>query len=152
MRWLLYVLLVAGGSYLVVLATLAVVSQRPRPVGLVGGRLRPCPRPTNCVSTAEPRRRPLAPLVFTGSPEAAMARLAAVLDGMPGCRVVRLEGPYLHAEARSRLFRFVDDVEALADPQAGVIHLRSASRVGVSDRGVNRRRVEEIQRRFAVGG
>jgi uncharacterized protein (DUF1499 family) len=145
-------LLAVGELYALVLGVLALFSQRPRPVGLVGGRLRPCPRPTNCVSTAEPRRRPLAPLVFTGSPEAAMARLAAVLDGMPGCRVVRLEGPYLHAEARSRLFRFVDDVEALADPQAGVIHLRSASRVGVSDRGVNRRRVEEIQRRFAVGG
>jgi len=59
------------------------------------------------------------------------------------------EGDYLHAEARSLLFRFVDDVEFLFDADKQVIHVRSASRTGYSDLGVNRRRVERIRRAFS---
>jgi uncharacterized protein (DUF1499 family) len=52
---------------------------------------------------------------------------------------------YIHALSKSRIFKFVDDVEFYLPPNESVIHLRSASRVGESDLGVNRRRVEQIR-------
>jgi uncharacterized protein (DUF1499 family) len=62
--------------------------------------------------------------------------------------VVAATPTYLHAEARSLIFRFVDDVEFLIDPGQRRIQVRSASRIGYSDFGVNRRRVERIRQAF----
>ena len=67
---------------------------------------------------------------------------------MRGSHIITASETYLHAEFRSLIFRFVDDLELLVDPVAGVIDVRSASRLGRSDFGVNRRRVEELRRRF----
>ena len=72
------------------------------------------------------------------------------LEGMPRTTVVRDEGNYLHAEFRSRLLGFVDDVEFTYDAQAGVLHVRSASRLGRRDFGVNRARVEALRRRIGA--
>jgi uncharacterized protein (DUF1499 family) len=58
------------------------------------------------------------------------------------------QGNYLHVEMRSLMFRFVDDVEFSLAASAGLIHVRSASRVGYSDFGVNRKRVERIRAAF----
>ena len=120
--------------------------------GAQGGRLAPCPATPNCVasqpSTDDAHRMP--PIPFTGSAAEAGARIRRVVEAMPRTRVVRAEGAYLHAEVRTRLLRFVDDVEFLVDPDAGVIHFRSASRVGRSDLGTNRRRMEEVSRRFVA--
>ena len=67
---------------------------------------------------------------------------------LPRSRIAA-EGPgFLHAEFRSMIFRFVDDGDFVVDEAAGVIHVRSAARVGSSDLGVNRRRVEEIRQRL----
>ena len=113
------------------------------------GRLRPCPATPNCVSTqATDASHRMPPIRFTGSPAEAMARLARVVEGMPHARIVAREGDYLRAEYRSLVFRFVDDVEFVLDSAAGVIHFRSASRVGRGDLGVNRRRMREVTRRF----
>lgn len=90
----------------------------------------------------------MAPLPFQGPPAEAMTRLKKIVQGMPRTRIVTANENYLHAEFVSALFRFVDDVEFLIDPEAGVIHFRSASRVGYSDLGANRRRMEEIQHAF----
>ena len=116
------------------------------------GRLRPCPATPNCVSTQAtdaPHRVP--PIPFTGTPADAMARLTRVVEGMPRARIVAREGDYLRAEYRSLVFRFVDDVEFVVDSAAGVIHFRSASRVGRGDLGVNRRRMREVTKRFGGG-
>jgi uncharacterized protein (DUF1499 family) len=67
---------------------------------------------------------------------------------MTRMKIVEEKDDYLHAEARSLIFRFVDDVEFYLPAPEKVIHVRSASRVGYSDMGVNRKRVEEIRRRF----
>jgi uncharacterized protein (DUF1499 family) len=75
-----------------------------------------------------------------------MTRLAAILRELPRITIVAADGVYLRAESRSAIFRFVDDVEFLADEAAKVIHVRSASRLGSSDLGVNRRRVESIRK------
>ena len=77
-----------------------------------------------------------------------MKRLEAVLASQPRTTIVTRTENYLHAEARSRLFRFVDDVEFYVDSRDGVIQFRSASRVGHSDFGVNRARMQEIRRAF----
>ena len=88
------------------------------------------------------------PIRFTGPPAVTFERLRSTLQSMPGARVITADDGYLHAEFTSRLFRFVDDVECLVDPAGQVIHVRSASRVGHSDFGVNRRRVEALRAAF----
>ena len=116
------------------------------------GRLRPCPATPNCVSTeAADAVHRMPPIPFTGSAAEAIARLTRVVESMPRARVVAREDTYLRAEYRSLVFRFVDDVEFAVDSAARVIHFRSASRVGRSDFGVNRRRMQEVTRRFAQG-
>ncbi|MGB5260704.1 MAG: DUF1499 domain-containing protein [Gammaproteobacteria bacterium] len=111
--------------------------------------LSPCPSSPNCVSSqAADSGQRVAPLTFTVQPEVAFVRLKQVLEKEPRTKIVREEGGYLHAEARSFLFRFVDDVEFMLDTDNRVIHVRSASRSGYSDLGVNRRRVERIRQAF----
>src|SRR5262245_35226589 len=113
--------------------------------------LAPCPSSPNCVSStdADAGHR-IEPLRFSGSPAAAMERLRKVIEGMPRARVVQQDGTRLKAEFTSWLFRFVDDVDCLVDAGAGVIHVRSASRVGYSDLGVNRKRVDQIRAAFGA--
>lgn len=124
-------------------------SRRPDRLGVVNGRLAACPPTANCVCTrvGDPEHY-MEPIRFHGSPEETMTRLKTVVAAMPRSKIVAAETRYLHAEFTSRLFRFVDDVEFLIDPEAKVIHFRSASRVGRSDLGVNRRRMEKIRRMF----
>lgn len=111
--------------------------------------LPPCPDSPNCVSSqATNKDQQVDPIVFTLPPQQALARLKQVLAGMPRTRLVKEEGGYLHAEVRSFLFRFVDDLEFLVDNERNLIHIRSASRTGHSDFGVNRRRVERIRKAF----
>lgn len=111
--------------------------------------LAPCPSSPNCVSSeAADAKHRIAPLPFSGGPAAAMARLRAVIEAMPRARVVSANDQALHAEFTSLLFRFVDDVDCVVDPSAGVIQIRSASRTGYSDLGVNRKRVEQIRAAF----
>ncbi len=145
----LAVLAALGLVYAGNLARLGAVSRRPRERGLLDGRLRPCRRSTNCVcSQPGCGGREVEPLSFTGPPEAAMERLVSAVASLPGARIVRRDGGYLHAEVTSKVFGFVDDFEAQADPAAGELHVRSGSRVGIGDQGVNARRVAEVRRRF----
>jgi uncharacterized protein (DUF1499 family) len=141
--------LIAMLGWIAVLALLSALARRPANLGAKGGRLAPCPNTPNCVCTHDAAHR-IEPLRFVGSAEEAMKRLRGVLAAWPRTRVVTAADGYLHAECRSRLFRFVDDVEFLLDPQAHVIHFRSASRAGRSDLGVNRRRMEGLRRAFAA--
>lgn len=88
------------------------------------------------------------PIPYAGTPEEARARLLAVLRSWPRTRIVREEPGAVTVECRSRLFRFVDDVDFRFDDEAGLIHFRSASRLGRRDFGVNRQRMEEMRRRY----
>ncbi|HSQ00780.1 MAG TPA: DUF1499 domain-containing protein [Candidatus Dormibacteraeota bacterium] len=111
--------------------------------------LAPCPASPNCVSSlATDDAHRVAPLAYQGDPAAAMRRLRAVIEAMPRARVVGADDTALHAEFTSFLFRFVDDVNCAVDAEASVIQIRSASRVGYSDLGVNRKRVEAIRAAF----
>jgi uncharacterized protein (DUF1499 family) len=122
---------------------------RPGPLAPPGGPLRPCPSTPNCVSTdATDARHAMPALPFTGSAQAAQARARAALLAEPRTRIVTERAGYLHAEARSKVFRFVDDVEVLVDSTAQVVRFRSASRLGRRDFGVNRARMERFSARF----
>jgi uncharacterized protein (DUF1499 family) len=90
----------------------------------------------------------IAPLTFSGDSKAAMARLATVVAAMPGARIIESRPDYLYAEFQTRWLKFVDDVEFLPDQSRQVIDVRSASRLGRKDFGVNRKRLEEVRARF----
>jgi uncharacterized protein (DUF1499 family) len=110
-----------------------------------------CPATPNCVSTEaahDAQRMPAVP--FTDGLAAAQARARTALLAEPRTRIVRDEPGLLEAESTSFLFRFVDDVRLVIDAEAGVIRFRSASRVGRSDLGVNRKRMSRISERLTA--
>ena len=118
--------------------------KRPHNIGVVDGRLAPPKRTPNCVSSqADPadQEHYIAPIAFRGD----FSSVEKAVAGMRGAKLIRREGNYLYAEYRTPLMRYVDDVELLYDPQAGVMHVRSASRLGRRDFGVNRKRIEALR-------
>jgi uncharacterized protein (DUF1499 family) len=136
-------------SPVVWLALLSATAKRPSSLGVVDGRLAPCPTTPNCVSTrASDDQHRIDPIAFDGDGDGALKRLKVAIATIPRMRIVTETDDYIHAEATSLLFRFVDDVEFLVDRGAKVIHFRSASRVGRSDIGVNRARMEQIRAAF----
>ncbi len=109
----------------------------------------PCPDTPNCVSSMEPgTRHYVEPLRYQGPMEGAKKRLLEVINGFGRTQVLEDNGPYLRATFTTFLFRFTDDVEFLIDDGKKLIHMRSASRVGYSDLGTNRRRCEAIRKGF----
>lgn len=108
--------------------------------------LLPCPDSPNCVSSQSRNAAHFVePLRYKGNLSHAREQVLSVLRSMSGAKVVESASTYVRAEFTSALFRFVDDVEFYFPGDAAVIHVRSASRVGYYDFGVNRRRVERIR-------
>jgi uncharacterized protein (DUF1499 family) len=132
-----------------VLVLLAACGRAPANLATPGEPLRPCPGTPNCVSTeASDARHAIPAIPFRGTPEQALAHARHALLQEPRTRIV-LEAPgYLRAESRSRLIRFVDDVEVVVDGPARLVRFRSASRVGRSDMGVNRERMKRFSALF----
>jgi uncharacterized protein (DUF1499 family) len=120
----------------------------PAGVGVRDGRLEPCPDTPNCVNSQAQGTHYIAPLTFADAPEAALARLRAILSRFPRVRIVAESQEYVRVEAASRWFGFVDDLEFYFDSAARIVHVRSAARLGYSDFGVNRKRIETIRARF----
>ena len=123
---------------------------KPTHLGCSQGRLSPCPDSPNCVSSqsADPSSY-IRPLEYTSDPAKARRDLLSVLREQPRGRVVKADEGYIYVKFTSRIFRFVDDVEFCFDPESKLIYVRSASRVGYFDFGVNRNRVEDIRDRFS---
>jgi uncharacterized protein (DUF1499 family) len=129
--------------------------KRPGNLGAVRGRLAPPKSTPNCVSSQADlgdRTHYVEPLRFAGEPAHAWAVLDGVVRGMERVNVVHADAAYLYAEFTSWLVGYVDDVEFLLDPSGRVIHVRSASRLGIRDFGVNRARVEAVRERLAAAG
>lgn len=115
--------------------------KRPDNLGVREGRLAPCKRSPNCVSSqANPSdlEHYIAPI------HGSMAAARSAVESFPRTRIIKNEKNYLYAEFRSRLLRYVDDVELFFDGQ--VLQVRSCSRLGRRDFGVNRRRVEALRK------
>lgn len=109
----------------------------------------PCPRTPNCVSSVNNDRwHFIHPLQFEGKAKDAQYRLLNLLNELKRVRVVAFEENLIQVEFISSVLRFVDDVEFYFDDRKKIIHVKSASRVGFSDLGVNRRRIERIRKRF----
>ncbi len=150
MLWLLLLLvplLAAGALHLVARHS----RTAPPTYGLADGQLRPCPSTPNCVGSEQGTSRAeqqIAPLHLDGrSPEEAWAVLQQVVRAAGGELAV-VTSDYLVATFRTPLFGFIDDLEARLDQSTGMIHLRSASRVGRSDFDANRKRITRITALF----
>ncbi len=135
-------------AVVMVLAGCASVAERPT----TGQGLAPCPSSPNCVCSSDSGRAAIAPFAIKGDADAAWDALREVLEAEPRTRIETADDTYLHAVATTRIMRFKDDVEFLLDRDAGTIGVRSASRVGYSDLGANRSRVESLRATLAARG
>ncbi|WP_413172334.1 DUF1499 domain-containing protein [Anabaena azotica] len=122
---------------------------RPNNLGVRDGRLAPCPPSPNCVSSqASDSIHQIAPLSFTSTSEQALSKLKSIIQSLPRTKIITETEDYLYAEFKTALMGFVDDVEFYLDSNAKLIHVRSASRLGYGDLGVNRQRIETIRALF----
>ena len=122
---------------------------RPDNLGLKNNLLLSCPKSPNCVlSQASDPKHQIHPIRFTISVEIVKERLNQVILSMVNTRIITQNKVYWHVEFTTRWLRFIDDVEFYFPESEALIHLRSASRSGYWDMGVNRKRVEEIRSRF----
>lgn len=121
----------------------------PDNIGVHNKQLNPCPDSPNCVCSFDSdEEHGIAPLAYEGDQKEAFRKLNRIIASMPRTRIVSERDDYIHAEFTSRLFRFVDDVEFYFPKNDNVIHMRSASRIGHSDFGVNRKRIDTIRQQF----
>jgi uncharacterized protein (DUF1499 family) len=124
----------------------------PTNIGVNNGKLTGCPSTPNCVSSqvaAIDREHQITPFEFDGDNSNTIAKLKQVLQTMPNNKIVKETDNYLYIEFMSKLIGFVDDAEFYLDKDSKKIQVRSASRLGESDLGVNRQRIEKI--RVALG-
>ncbi len=118
--------------------------KRPDNLGVKDGQLAPCPGTPNCVSSqSQDPKAKIAPL-----PKVSIAELKKVIESMERTTIIEETDNYLYAEFKSQLMGYVDDVEFYLDLNENVVHVRSASRLGKSDLGVNRKRVETIREKL----
>jgi uncharacterized protein (DUF1499 family) len=130
----------------------------PTDLGVRGGRLKPPSATDNSVSSQaalypdNPQRQAaqIAPLPLRGDGPTTIAKIRAVVEATAGAKVVKSDADYLYAQYTTPLMKFVDDVEFWVDPAAQAIQVRSASRVGKSDMGVNRKRIEAVRAALAA--
>jgi uncharacterized protein (DUF1499 family) len=135
------------------MAPFSLAGRRPSRLGVSGGQLAPCPASPNCVSSdASDPVHHVAPLALRGEQSEGWVAIRQLVASWPRTRIVAATDEYLHAECRSALLGFVDDLELHLRPEPGVVAVRSASRLGYSDLGVNRRRVESLRAALRLQG
>ena len=121
-------------------------------LGIESGRLIPCPDTPNCVSSqATDEQHFIEPILVTATPEETRDMILKTLDEFSRVKVVEVQAGYIHAEFTSMIFRFVDDVEfyfPASESDVVRVDIRSASRIGRSDLGVNRKRMEAIRQKI----
>jgi uncharacterized protein (DUF1499 family) len=133
-------------STLLPMALLSFSGKRPDYLGVNAGQFAPCPNSPNCVSSqsSDPDHR-VEPLTYSSSPELAFQQLKTAIQSLESTKIVTETENYLYVEFTSALMGFVDDVEFYLNKDKNAIEVRSASRLGESDLGVNRKRVESIR-------
>jgi len=118
-------------------------------IGMMEGKLAPCPDSPNCVSTqSEEKGHAMKPLPFLQTREASREKILSILKDMKRTEIVKLTESYIHVECRTALLHFTDDVAFFLDDTTRVVHFRSASRVGYYDFGLNRRRMKRISEKY----
>lgn len=143
---------VGGVVVLVVVATILFYLRAQMidaPENVNNGEIDPCPETPNCVSTLDTdEEHGIEPIAYSGSMDEARARLVTVLEDLPRTTVMTEQDTYVYAVSRSPTMGFPDDLEFVFDDEAKVINLRSAARMGQSDLGKNRERIETIRSAF----
>jgi len=122
--------------------------KKPSYLGHKQGQLATSPKSPNCVSSQALGKANIAPLTFTGSSSNAWTALTSIMSAQKGVSQTEVSDIYMHIECKTPLLGFVDDLEFYLDDQNKTIHVRSASRLGYSDLGKNRQRVERIRSAF----
>ena len=157
-KWIVIVAL-ALAIIAVVAGQLGLFSGRaPDNLGLRDSRLKPPSKTPNSVSSqvdlwpehVQRDAARIAPLALRGDGPATIARLKTIVEAMPGAKLIEARPDYLYVQFTTRLMKFIDDTEFWFDPAAGVVQVRSASRVGNGDLGVNRKRIEVIRALLAT--
>ena len=155
-KWLLIVvaLIVVAGVLAGQLGLLK--GKAPTDLGVHDGRLKPPSKTPNSVSSQavlypdhpQLAYASIAPLQLKGDATATLARIGSIIEGMDGGQIVKREPGYLYAQFTTQIMKYVDDAEFWFDPAAGIIQVRSSSRLGSSDLGVNRKRIEFIRQKL----
>jgi uncharacterized protein (DUF1499 family) len=130
----------------------------PSDLGVRDGRLKaPSATPNSVSSQAalwpghpQAAYAAIAPLALRGDAPATLQQLQQLVASTPGGKVVEARADYVRAEFTTRWLGFVDDAEFWFDPATGVVQVRSASRLGREDLGVNRKRIEALRARLAA--
>ena len=133
-------------------------SSSPTGLGVHDGKLKPPSATDNSVSSQaslypdnpQHQAAQIAPLPLRGDGPMTLTKIRAAVEAMAGAKVVKSDAGYLYAQYTTPLMKFVDDVEFWYDPAAQVIQVRSASRVGKGDMGVNRKRIEAVRAALAA--
>jgi uncharacterized protein (DUF1499 family) len=152
MKTVFIIILVIAAAVMLLFFALGLVSRSGEPPGLVDGVLAKCPDKPNCVCSeyGKDRAHYIDPLRFPPGGQAdALPLLKSLIEEMGGT-VLATRDDYLAATFSSAIFRFVDDLEVRLDGARRQIHIRSASRVGYGDGGVNKRRAERLSQRYAA--
>lgn len=136
----------------IVSALLSFPGTRPANLGVANGQFAPCPTTPNCVSSqSQDQEHAIAPFHYATAPEDAFGKLKSILAAQSRVTVLTTTDDYIRTEFTIPIVGFVDDVEFYLDRVANVIQVRSASRLGESDLGVNRKRVETLRTKLGEG-
>ena len=120
--------------------------KRPKNIGIDNGKLAACPNKPNCVCSQDTRpSHKIEPLAASAIN---MENVKATVSSMQGTKIIFSDSHYLHAECKSKILGFIDDLEIFWDEEGKVFHVRSASRLGYSDLGANRKRIENLRKRL----
>lgn len=137
---------------LILIALMSLLScsgQRPTNLGISDHKFAACPDSPNCVSSdAKDEAHRILPLAFSLPAKDAWEIAKQIVAAMPRTKIISASDDYLHVECTSAIFRFIDDLELHLRPNENIIAIRSASRLGHSDLGVNRDRVEKLRAAF----
>jgi uncharacterized protein (DUF1499 family) len=155
-KWLLIIIVLAAAAGVLAGRLGLLKGKPPSDLGVHQGRLKPPSRTPNSVSSQadlypdHPQRAyaSIAPLQLKGNAATTLDHIEAIIRGMDGGEVVKKEPGYIYAQFTTPLMKYVDDAEFWFDPVEGVIQVRSASRLGSGDFGVNRKRIEFIRKKL----
>ena len=151
-------LFITLGAGVVIGGQLGLLSGKtPENLGVAAGKLQPPSLTPNSVSSQatlypeHPQKdyASISPLSYSGDGNAAMSKLALIVRSQKGTVLVTTQPDYLYAQSTTAVLKFTDDVEFWLDSQNSVIQVRSASRLGRKDFGVNRARIEAIRAQFS---
>lgn len=119
---------------------------KPKNLGVQEGKLAEMPNSPNAVSsqTREVDKR-VEPLLFKGTLEESKKNIENIIKEFEGAKIITNEKNYIHVVFSTKIMKYKDDVEFFFDESSKIIEFRSASRIGKSDLGMNRKRYEAIK-------